>query len=42
MDTISLQGKTKFFEKWVSEYAKSVVNTTSDSKHHIFSLDEQF
>jgi hypothetical protein len=29
MDTISLQGKTNFFEKWVSEYAKSRVNTTS-------------
>jgi hypothetical protein len=42
MDTIGLQGKTNFFEKRMSEYAKSGVNSTSDPKHHIFSLDEQF
>jgi ribonucleotide reductase beta subunit family protein with ferritin-like domain len=42
-DTISLQGKkTHFFEKGVSKYAKSGVNTTSHPQHHTFSLDEQF
>ncbi len=39
MDTISLQGKTNFFEKRVGEYAKSGVG---DPKHHVFSLDEDF
>jgi hypothetical protein len=40
MDIISLHGKTNFFEKRVSEYRNSGVNTTSDPKHHVFSLDE--
>jgi hypothetical protein len=42
MDTISLEAKTNFFEKRVSEYAKSGVSGPTDSKHHVFSLDEQF
>jgi hypothetical protein len=42
MDTISLQGKTNVYEKQLSEYAKSGVNNTSNFKHHVFSLDEQF
>lgn len=29
MDMISLQGKTNFFEKRVSDYSKAGVNTTS-------------
>jgi ribonucleotide reductase beta subunit family protein with ferritin-like domain len=35
MDFISLQGKTNFFEKRVSEYKKADVSTG-------FSLDEDF
>jgi hypothetical protein len=38
MDTISLQGKTHFFEKWESKYTKSGVNTTRDpKKSHVLS-----
>ncbi|UZR94991.1 ribonucleoside-diphosphate reductase small subunit [Chondrinema litorale] len=43
MEMISLQGKTNFFEKRVSEYQKAGVNTpkdTNDGKK--FSLDEDF
>jgi ribonucleoside-diphosphate reductase beta chain len=43
MDMILLQGKTNFFEKWVSDYAKTRVSGPTYSKHHAFSsLDEQF
>jgi hypothetical protein len=38
--TISLQGKTNFSEKQVSKYAKSGVNGPTDSKHHLFSLEQ--
>lgn len=31
MDMISLQGKTNFFEKRVSDYAKANVNTSAKS-----------
>jgi len=44
MELISLQGKTNFFEKRVSEYQKSGVmaslnNTVSE---HVFSIDNDF
>ncbi|KAH6915022.1 ribonucleotide reductase small subunit [Coprinopsis sp. MPI-PUGE-AT-0042] len=48
MDMISLQGKTNFFEKRVSDYAKAGVTSnapTSDtqaSSSKLFSLDEDF
>jgi len=44
MEMISLQGKTNFFEKRVSEYQKSgVMNTISNQKDdNVFSLDEDF
>ncbi|KAF5333254.1 hypothetical protein D9611_002183 [Ephemerocybe angulata] len=51
MDMISLQGKTNFFEKRVSDYSKAGVNTTStsgdpasanQSASKMFSLDEDF
>ncbi|KAB5595432.1 Ribonucleoside-diphosphate reductase subunit M2 [Ceratobasidium theobromae] len=51
MDMISLQGKTNFFEKRVSDYAKAgVKTTTTDSVNEaqaatsskLFSLDEDF
>ncbi len=44
MEMISLQGKTNFFEKRVSEYQKSgVMNTISNQKDdNIFSMDEDF
>ncbi|KZT12807.1 beta subunit of ribonucleotide reductase [Laetiporus sulphureus 93-53] len=47
MDMISLQGKTNFFEKRVSDYAKANVNTsakssTSENSGKTFSLDEDF
>ena len=32
MDMISLQGKTNFFEKRVSDYAKAGVKTTAQTK----------
>src|SRR3954471_9935166 len=38
MEMISLQGKTNFFEKRVSEYKKSGVNTTKEQQE--FKLDE--
>jgi len=37
MDTISLQGKTNFFEKRVGEYAKSGVGV--DASKQVFNLD---
>jgi ribonucleoside-diphosphate reductase subunit M2 len=40
MDMISLQGKTNFFEKRVSEYAKSGVGV--DSSKQVISFDEDF
>jgi len=40
MEMISLQGKTNFFEKRVSEYQKSGV--MSSTKEQAFSLDEEF
>jgi ribonucleotide reductase beta subunit family protein with ferritin-like domain len=41
METISLQGKTNFFEKRVGEYAKSGVGAPANT-NHVFSLDEDF
>ncbi|MDI9325251.1 MAG: ribonucleotide-diphosphate reductase subunit beta [Alphaproteobacteria bacterium] len=41
MDMISLQGKTNFFERRVSEYQKAGVST-GDKNSHKFSLDEDF
>jgi ribonucleoside-diphosphate reductase beta chain len=40
MDLISLQGKTNFFEKRVSDYQKAGV--MADRKEQVFSLDEDF
>ncbi len=40
MEMISLQGKTNFFEKRVSEYKKSGVNTKQEEQ--MFKLDEDF
>jgi ribonucleotide reductase beta subunit family protein with ferritin-like domain len=40
MELISLQGKTNFFEKRVSDYAKAGVMNTRDEQ--VFSLDEDF
>lgn len=40
MELISLQGKTNFFERRVSEYQKSGVMATKES--HVFSLSEEF
>ena len=50
MDMISLQGKTNFFEKRVSDYAKAGVNTSSATTTNTeapaptksFTLDEDF
>ncbi|KAI0303213.1 ribonucleotide reductase small subunit [Russula brevipes] len=49
MDMISLQGKTNFFEKRVSDYSKAGVKTTSTSSstaapsnEKSFTLDEEF
>jgi len=42
METISLQGKTNFFEKRVAEYQKAGVMNNSDSEKHEFKLDEDF
>jgi ribonucleoside-diphosphate reductase beta chain len=41
MDMISLQGKTNFFEKRVSEYQKAGV-LNNDTKSAGFSTDEDF
>ena len=40
MELISLQGKTNFFERRVSEYQKSGV--MSEKENHVFSLSEDF
>jgi ribonucleoside-diphosphate reductase beta chain len=40
MEMISLQGKTNFFEKRVSEYKKAAVNTKKEEQ--VFKLDEDF
>ena len=40
MEMISLQGKTNFFEKRVSEYKKASVNTNTEAQ--VFKLDEDF
>ncbi len=43
MEMISLQGKTNFFEKRVSEYQKAgVINTSKDKDTQKFSLNEDF
>ena len=47
MELISLQGKTNFFEKRVSEYQKAGVMNSLDSKENVeqnstFSLDADF
>ena len=49
MDMISLQGKTNFFEKRVSDYAKAGVNTSSTAANteapaptKSFTLDDDF
>lgn len=49
MDMISLQGKTNFFEKRVSDYSKANVKTTSNpstsaapSNEKLFTLEEDF
>ena len=40
MDMISLQGKTNFFEKRVSEYSKSGVGV--DASEQVIGFDEDF
>ena len=40
MTTISLQGKTNFYEKKVGEYAKARVG--QDPKNHVFDLNAAF
>ena len=40
MELISLEGKTNFFEKRVSEYQKSGV--LNDRKENVFTLDAEF
>ena len=48
MDMISLQGKTNFFEKRVSDYAKAGVNTSSTTNTEApaptksFTMDDDF
>lgn len=43
MDMISLQGKTNFFEKRVSEYQKAgVLNKEKDNETHKISFDADF
>ena len=43
MEMISLQGKTNFFEKRVSEYQKAGVNANQEEKEKVrFSTDEDF
>ncbi len=40
MDLISMKGKTNFFERRVSEYAKA--NVMTDAKERVFSMDAEF
>jgi len=42
MENISLEGKTNFFEKKVSEYQKSGVMTAHSEDRHTFCIDEDF
>jgi len=43
METISLQGKTNFFERRVGEYAKAGVSGKTDKdRMRVFTLDEEF
>lgn len=42
MENISLEGKTNFFEKKVSEYQKSGVMTNTSEDRHVFCVDEDF
>jgi ribonucleotide reductase beta subunit family protein with ferritin-like domain len=44
MEMISLEGKTNFFEKRVSEYSKAGVanKPASGQGNHSFSMDEDF
>jgi len=43
MEMISLEGKTNFFEKKVSEYAKAgVMQSTENKEDNVFSLDADF
>lgn len=42
MDLISLQGKTNFFEKRVSDYQKNGVMSSSSKKEQEFTLDADF
>jgi ribonucleotide reductase beta subunit family protein with ferritin-like domain len=39
METISLEGKTNFFEKRVSEYTKAGVGKSQDDQKIIFDSD---
>ena len=41
MENISLEGKSNFFEKRVSEYQRAHVMTEDDSRH-VFTLDADF
>ena len=42
MEAISLQGKTNFFERRVSEYQKAGVKMEQSNKNNTFTLDEEF
>ena len=44
MEMISLQGKTNFFERRVSEYQKAGVSLTTqeDGDDHVFRTDADF
>jgi ribonucleoside-diphosphate reductase subunit M2 len=47
MENISIEGKTNFFERRVSEYQKSGVamqgsSTSAESNRHVFTLDADF
>ncbi len=42
MEMISLEGKTNFFERRVSEYAKANVTANTDAGSRVFTLDADF
>ena len=42
MESISLEGKSNFFEKRVAEYQRANVMTSDDDSRHVFRLDEDF
>jgi ribonucleotide reductase beta subunit family protein with ferritin-like domain len=42
MDMISLEGKTNFFEKRVSDYRKAGVGAEAESNVDTFSFDSEF